>query len=371
MNFKTGDKVRFLNDVGEGVVIKIIDNATLLLKTPDDWEVPALINDLIKIEDGGKSNNYSRNTEKNIQSVKKQEIISDSVNTQYERFFNPGNKFELYDRDDKNVDTISLDIKIYLAFIPVDESNITDCDLEMYLINESNFSLLYSVQTAQNKLYESLPGILEANTKVLLKTFDRQMLHAINTILVQGIFYKDKAHTNKNPVSKEIRLKHSKFHKQGGFTKNDFFYENSIIYTIMDENAMVNEVKKLSKEEIQQIIAKKEAGNRILNQPVISKKNQNPSQQTEVIDLHIQELIDDESVLSNGEIVEIQIDKFKRELDAAIKRKNKSIVFIHGVGNGTLKLELRRRLDHEYKHLQYQDASFAEYGYGATMVLLK
>jgi dsDNA-specific endonuclease/ATPase MutS2 len=50
--------------------------------------------------------------------------------------------------------------------------------------------------------------------------------------------------------------------------------------------------------------------------------------------------------------------------------KSKKIVFIHGVGNGKLKHELRRILDAEYKNLRYQDASFKEYGFGATMVLL-
>jgi dsDNA-specific endonuclease/ATPase MutS2 len=47
------------------------------------------------------------------------------------------------------------------------------------------------------------------------------------------------------------------------------------------------------------------------------------------------------------------------------------VVFIHGVGNGTLKLEIRRELEKKDKILTFQDASFKEYGYGATMVNLK
>jgi hypothetical protein len=49
---------------------------------------------------------------------------------------------------------------------------------------------------------------------------------------------------------------------------------------------------------------------------------------------------------------------------------HRKIVFIHGVGNGKLKLEIRRSLDRDYPQLKYQDASFQEYGYGATMVIL-
>ncbi|MBR4323981.1 MAG: Smr/MutS family protein, partial [Bacteroidales bacterium] len=45
--------------------------------------------------------------------------------------------------------------------------------------------------------------------------------------------------------------------------------------------------------------------------------------------------------------------------------------FIHGKGNGSLKLELRKCLDRNYKRCQYQDASFEEYGGGATLVYVK
>ena len=46
-------------------------------------------------------------------------------------------------------------------------------------------------------------------------------------------------------------------------------------------------------------------------------------------------------------------------------------MFIHGVGNGTLKTELRKALGIEYKKLTYHDASFKEYGYGATLIIIK
>jgi dsDNA-specific endonuclease/ATPase MutS2 len=49
----------------------------------------------------------------------------------------------------------------------------------------------------------------------------------------------------------------------------------------------------------------------------------------------------------------------------------KKIVFIHGVGDGVLKNELRRELGRKYPKYPYQDASFREYGFGATMAILK
>ena len=47
------------------------------------------------------------------------------------------------------------------------------------------------------------------------------------------------------------------------------------------------------------------------------------------------------------------------------------IVFIHGVGQGVLKQEVLKLLKTKYAKYYTQDASFREYGYGATMVILR
>ena len=92
----------------------------------------------------------------------------------------------------------------------------------------------------------------------------------------------------------------------------------------------------------------------------------------EEVDLHIEQLMDNYKSLSNSEIVDIQISRFRTALESALIHKTRKIVFIHGVGNGKLKLEIRKILDTEYKSsVRYQDASFKEYGFGATMVILK
>ena len=57
-------------------------------------------------------------------------------------------------------------------------------------------------------------------------------------------------------MQKEIKIKHVKFFKETGFTKNDFFYEKAIIYTIVDENVILDDIEKLSDNDIEQIITK-------------------------------------------------------------------------------------------------------------------
>ncbi|HCF81364.1 MAG TPA: DUF2027 domain-containing protein, partial [Porphyromonadaceae bacterium] len=47
------------------------------------------------------------------------------------------------------------------------------------------------------------------------------------------------------------------------------------------------------------------------------------------------------------------------------------IVFIHGKGDGVLKNTLLKEIKNKYKSCYYQDASFREYGFGATMVTIR
>ena len=47
------------------------------------------------------------------------------------------------------------------------------------------------------------------------------------------------------------------------------------------------------------------------------------------------------------------------------------IVFIHGKGEGVLRHAVIHELNYRYKNCSYQDASFQEYGYGATQVHYK
>jgi dsDNA-specific endonuclease/ATPase MutS2 len=65
------------------------------------------------------------------------------------------------------------------------------------------------------------------------------------------------------------------------------------------------------------------------------------------------------------------METFRKEMDKAISTGVKKIVFIHGVGDGVLKNELRRELSRKYAKYPFQDASFREYGFGATMAVLR
>ena len=89
-----------------------------------------------------------------------------------------------------------------------------------------------------------------------------------------------------------------------------------------------------------------------------------------VLDLHIENLIDSHQGLSNSAILKIQMTNFKDFLNKSIYKKQRKIVVIHGVGEGVLRHEIRKELDIYHPYFEYFDASYDEFGYGATEIRL-
>lgn len=87
------------------------------------------------------------------------------------------------------------------------------------------------------------------------------------------------------------------------------------------------------------------------------------------IDLHIHELTNFISHLSNYEMVTIQLKHFNRFLNDAIRRKYRKLIVIHGLGEGVLRKEIRNILN-TTKNCSYRDADYRKYGLGATEITL-
>ncbi|MFN8777550.1 MAG: Smr/MutS family protein [Flavobacteriales bacterium] len=89
------------------------------------------------------------------------------------------------------------------------------------------------------------------------------------------------------------------------------------------------------------------------------------------VDLHIHELLDRHEGMSNSEIISIQLEHFERMLRNAEEKKVQRIIFIHGVGQGVLRSEIRKMLRDYYPQCEFLDAPYHIYGYGATEVRIR
>ncbi|MBC2840015.1 Smr/MutS family protein [Robiginitalea sp. SC105] len=87
------------------------------------------------------------------------------------------------------------------------------------------------------------------------------------------------------------------------------------------------------------------------------------------VDLHIEKLHPAPKQLDTYEILDLQLETARRQLEFALRKRIQKIVFIHGVGEGVLKAELHT-LFRRYDHLKIREADYRTYGLGATEVYI-
>ncbi|GHC64037.1 Smr/MutS family protein [Ulvibacter litoralis] len=124
--------------------------------------------------------------------------------------------------------------------------------------------------------------------------------------------------------------------------------------------------KEFLPENLSEVLSEKEIKKNKNSKRVKPKERSLPPME---VDLHIHQLVPKSKYLSNYEMLTIQLDTAKRQLDFAIKKKIQRVVFIHGVGEGVLRAELEY-LFRQYENIQYNDADYQKYGRGATEIYI-
>jgi hypothetical protein len=341
-----GDRVKFLNDVGGGKIISFQSKTIAVVENEDGFELPVMITELIKV--AGVENYQAVN--RDFTKKPEPQVVQPEPEPEHVPEMIQGNNVP----------------RFYMAFYPTDQNNPVGGEIEIYLINDSNFSLLYHYVHFDGEIYTTIDtGVLEPNTKNYIEGLSIIDLSNLPRFLFRIVPFMKEARNLVDPVVKEVSVNAVKFYKEKSFTSNDFFDGKAMVFDLVS-NPIKENLDKITDKDFKKIINEKDKENRPVDAPKVLKKVQDIVE----VDLHIAELIDSTTGLSNREILEIQMEKFKREMDLAIKNRVKRIVFIHGVGNGVLKLEVAKKLKSSYARFHFQDASFKEYGFGATMVII-
>ena len=101
----------------------------------------------------------------------------------------------------------------------------------------------------------------------------------------------------------------------------------------------------------------------------IKTRGKDKYEPTMEVDLHINQLVRSPKGMSKYDILTLQLDTAKRQLDFAIAKRIQKMVFIHGVGEGVLKMELEY-LFGRYNNVKFYEANYQKYGLGATEVYI-
>ncbi|WP_243348464.1 DUF2027 domain-containing protein [Parabacteroides sp. FAFU027] len=349
MAVKIGDKVRFLNATGGGVVKRFINKDLVEVEEEDGFDTPVLIRECVVIEPvGGQSKPSST-----PQVSAKQEVRRPTVEA-------PAPKVLETREGDK--------LNVFLAFLPMEPKSLQNSNFEAYIVNDSNYFLQLSyLNKPANGWNLRYSGLIEPNQKVFLEEFSKEELNDLEKISIQFVSFKQgKTFELKNPVSVDYKLDTVKFYKLHSFRSNDYFDEEALIYPIVKNDIPEKQIQ-VSAEELELAMKEKSFNERRQPQTI----NKNLSNQILEIDLHINNLLDNTAGLSNADMIQYQMDKFRSVMTENLKIKGSKIVFIHGKGEGVLRKAILDELKSKYKSCTYQDASFREYGFGATMVTIR
>ncbi len=123
---------------------------------------------------------------------------------------------------------------------------------------------------------------------------------------------------------------------------------------------------KVSDQEVALIKAEKEMP-RKKHAPAPKPKERNAPKME--VDLHINQLVASTKGMTNFDMLNLQLETAKRQLQFAINKRIQKVVFIHGIGEGVLKEELYY-LFRRYENVTYHDADYQQYGLGATEVYI-
>ena len=102
-------------------------------------------------------------------------------------------------------------------------------------------------------------------------------------------------------------------------------------------------------------ITKEKEGSKKRKVPTVKPKDRN--RPMFVVDLHIHQLTDSTKGLTNFDMLNKQLDTARAQLEFAIRQRMQNMVFIHGIGEGVLKLELHTLLS-RYNNVAFYDADY-------------
>ncbi len=316
---KIGDRVRFLNDVGGGVIVGEGKNGDLLVEQQDGFVFPVAASQCV--------------------------LISRS------------------EPNDEPQKASSSDEGVYLALIPSDLNRLAECPQRVYIVNNSAHSLHIVVSAAKGDQYQSLCACtVPSRQRHLVVELSRQRLLDLKRLHLQAIQFKSAGtFTPQPPIERTVDLNHTKLTKPQSYP-----------YSIgVGSEAYAIELTPRSKSTLDEsldLTALKSAMREKVSTPKKSASSNRVTPQLLEVDLHIDKLLDTTSGMNNGNILEYQLDTLRSTLEKHASQRGVKIVFIHGKGDGILRSAITKELNR--RQLRHEAASFKRYGSGAIVVTM-
>ncbi|MEI7982662.1 MAG: DUF2027 domain-containing protein, partial [Bacteroidota bacterium] len=314
----------------------------------DGFEIPTMISELIKIEAGNAAARFfeSHYDIKLPENPPAEEEPADDRMQMLPAFLARDRKSE----------------EIFLAFVPHDQKWLITGLIDVILINNSGYDVLYNIfsRTALGHYEGKDYGSLFPDAKLLIATINREQLVHWCEGSIQFLFHRQQVDTVLPPFNSEFTIEGRRFFKEGSYNFHPVIQAKGVVVKVLSlTDYFSEEEKSVVHDKVADIPPLERNANLIM-------KFNTGSREAEV-DLHIHELVDDPSNMEKSEILEFQKNYFRKCLNSAISSHFLKVIFIHGTGNGVLRNELKAELKN-YEGIEFFDAPYAKYGVGAIEV---
>lgn len=379
---KIGDKVRFLSETGGGKVAGFQGNNIVLVEDEDGFQIPTPVSDVVVVEQDdytmGKMIAAKMDAKQQAEAHAATELRNDSRSIKSilnDHETDADMTVDEYDASDREITYRAParerdggnKLNACLAFVPIDIKEVTNTRFETYMVNDSNYYLHFAYMVAEGNAWTlKAEGEVEPNTKLFIEEFGRDALGSMGRIAVQMTVYKkDKPFLLKPAIDVQMRIDPVKFYKLHVFEENEFFEQPALLFHIVQNDEVARPLV-VDSRRLKEQMYKEET--------VVTDKAKQVRRKddgTLVVDLHADEVLETTAGMNAADILHYQLDVFKKTMEEHKKSRGQKIVFIHGKGEGVLRQALLQELKYRYKNCTWQDASFREYGYGATLVTVK
>jgi hypothetical protein len=357
MKFKVGDKVKFLNEKGGGVVSRIIDPKMVNVTIEDGFEIPVLMTELLRIE-----------TEAPFDSPK--HMFREDFDTEIRATTEP----------DFIPESLSIPLTVngargtvpeglFLAFVPRDQKWLIMGMVDIYLINHTTSEILYSIfLEKENGGFKGFDyGSCLPESMILLESIERDHLPKWSKGIVQAIFHPEDTEVVYYPGNSGFKLKLPRFYLENSYQDSAIMVDKCILISLIPLSTVgIISGSETSLKETLEVPVHEAKEQKPVN--IIDRHKTSPTEA--VVDLHIEELTDHAQIMESSEILNTQVNYFTRCLENGMHNNLTKIIFIHGVGTGVLKTAMKEILK-EYTNVEFRDASMRDFGYGAMEVIIR
>lgn len=376
---KVGDTVRFLNDVGGGMVKRI--EGKIAYVEENGFETPVLIKELVVVLPAGHgTDGAKRMFDQSAFDAGRAEAVTETVMPKSAPETSP----EAQAEETKHGDSLN----VVLMFEPSDSKRLDRSEFNAVLVNDSNYYLAFTFlrRAADERGWTLVYSSTVAPNELMdLAQYTHETLGEIERVAIQAVaFKKGKEFELKTPVWATRRIDLTKFHKLHCFRPGVYSDTPVMEFPIVTDDVAVGKsepgiaaLKEMYEDSMKSESVSKELSKKFKvdsrNSAKKAPDSANPNKVLPLIevDLHMDALTDTTSGMEPAHMLEMQLDTVRKTMNANAKRIGQKIVFIHGKGDGVLRKAVLSLLKKEYPTADVQDASFREYGFGASLVTMK